>query len=301
MVPFVVKVGARRRRSAASVKVVQQGGEAKGGVGGVGQRATGGGGGGVAVFFPVEVAEGGAARLREERASGHRRGRRISLFLQVISLSFSLSVDDETLSDTSVLLLFALEEKEARGQKRQRQAESWVGEEKKKAPTMMPSSSATEKTLNFFFRLVFLLLLLFFFFTGREPPARPSLSIPSLSPLHPQHLLQPLQLQLPVRDRMLDRLGGSSRVFLSLSSSSSFASASAALGSLKLGPYRRGELRAGRAASSVAPSAAWSPRGHSKERPVQVERLGAQQKVLEVEGRRSRSTRARRHRGGGSS
>ena len=90
---------------------------------------------------------------------------------------------------------------------------------------------------------------------------------------------------------MFDRLGGSSRRVarsLSLPSSSSSSSSSSSafsdssLCSLELGPDRRGELRARRTVS--APSSG-SPRGHSEEIPVQVERLGAQQKCLRSRGR----------------
>ena len=140
VVPVVVEVR-DRRRIIPSVEVVQQGGEAEGGVGGVGERATVG----VAVFFAVEVvAEGGAVWLREERASGHRREGGFAYSLSSLSSSLSLSLSlDETLSDTSVFLFSSLEEKEG-GQKRQRQAERSVGEEREKALTTM-TPSATEK------------------------------------------------------------------------------------------------------------------------------------------------------------
>lgn len=147
---------------------------------------------------------------------------------------------------------------------------------------------------------------LFVFFTVASHPHPPSPS----SPLHPQHLLQPLQLQLPVGDRMLDRQsGGSGRVLSSSSSSScsccccssafSSSASSLFLRSLELGPDRRGELRARRGAPPAPSVTCGSPRGHPEEGPVQVERLGPQHKVLEVERGRGRpgSRRARRHRG----
>ena len=150
------------------------------------------------------------------------------------------------------------------------------------------------KKKNFeIFPSVFFSVFVFFTVAGAPP-------LPYPSPLHPQHLLQPLQLQLPVGDRVFDRQSGNgSRVvfaaalFLLPSPLSPSALSSLFLRTLKFGPDRRGELRARRAATS---STDRSPRGHSEEGAVQVERLGAQHKVLEVEGRGAGSRRARRHR-----
>ena len=120
-----------------------------------------------------------------------------------------------------------------------------------------------------------------------------------LSTLHPQRLLQPLQLQLPIGDRMFDSLSGSGGGALPSSPCFSAASVSASFRPLELGPDSRHELGARGAAGPATTSSAGSPRGHSQKRAIQMERLGAQQEVLEVEAegwRRSRSGRARRHR-----
>jgi len=121
------------------------------------------------------------------------------------------------------------------------------------------------------------------------------------SPLHPQHLLQPLQLQLPVGQRVLDRLRRSRRsalLFLSsfLTSSSLASTAAVCPRPLELGPNRRHELRPrGTATTRGSVRTPRSPRRDPQKGAVQVQGLGPQQEMLEVEGWGSRSRRARRH------
>ena len=218
---------------------------------------------------------------------GASTGGRIRLFSKLslfLSLSLSLSLD-ETLPDTSVLLFSSLEEKEG-GQKRQRQAERWVGEEREKALTTM-TPSATEKnekkTPSVFYTLSNLSLSLSHRCIPSISSSRFSCSFPSASACLIAWVEAAEESPVPFPSPPPPP-----------PSSSAFSDSS--LCSHELGPDRRGELRARRTVS--APSSG-SPRGHSEESPVQVERLGAQQKVLEVEGSGSRSRRARRHRGRG--